>query len=90
MNWIAQPTIVSNVGNRRLGEDGGVFRLVTIFVDGFEFITRSGVDLQQNHQGVRVQRNAIVPSSRGINFKTSAHLSWCGVFITRMLCQRQV
>jgi hypothetical protein len=82
-----QLTIVSNVENQRPRKDGGVFGLVTTFTNDFKFIVGSGVDLQQNHKGVRVRRNAIVLSLKGIDFKTSVHLSQFKVFITRMLHQ---
>jgi hypothetical protein len=62
-----------------------MFGFVTTFANDFKFVIRSGVDLQQDHQSVRVQRNTIVPSLRGFNFKTSVHFSRFEFFITKML-----
>jgi hypothetical protein len=47
---------MSNTRNWKPCEDGGVFSFVKFFTNSLRFITRSEVDLQQNHQGVRVQR----------------------------------
>jgi len=69
---------MSNVGNWRPCEYGGVFSFITTFTYGFRLITRSMVNLQQNHQGAKVWGNAIIPSSKGIDFKTGVHLLWCG------------
>ncbi len=40
---------MSNVGNWKPCKDKNVFSFITTFIDSFRFITRSGVDLQQNH-----------------------------------------
>jgi len=82
--------IMSNAKNWKPCEDRGVFSFITIFTNSFKFITKCRVNLQQNHQGAKVRRNAIILSSRGINFQTSAHLSWFGIFITKMLRQCQI
>jgi hypothetical protein len=55
-----------------------MFSFITTFIDGFRFITRNEVDLQQDHEGARVRRNTIIPGSKGFNFKTNAHLSISG------------
>ncbi len=89
-NRTAQPTIVTNAGNRRPCEDRSIFSVVTAFTNCLGFVTRSGVDLQQDHQGARVRRNTIILGSRGFDFKTSTHLSRFGFFITRMLCQGKI
>jgi len=85
-----QPTIVSNVKNWRPHEDGSVFSFIKTFANTFKFITRNEVNLQQNHQDVRVRKNAIILSSKGFNFKTKAHLSQFTIFIMRMMCQHQI
>ncbi len=89
-NQTAQPTIVTNVGNLRPCEDKSIFSFVTIFTNGLGFVTRSEVDLQQDHQGAGVRRNTIVPGSRRFDFKTSMHFSRFGFFISRMLCQGKI
>jgi hypothetical protein len=43
--------ILCNVGIWRPREDICVCSLVTTFTNDFKFITKNGVDLQQNHQG---------------------------------------
>jgi hypothetical protein len=68
MNQIAQATIVSNAMNWKPCKDGSVFNFIILFVDNFRFIT-SGVELQQNHQGARIRKNAILPSLKGSNFQ---------------------
>jgi hypothetical protein len=77
--------IMSNIENWRPCEDRSVSSFVTNFVDDFKFITGSGVDLQQDHQGARVQRNTIILSSRGFDFQTNAHLSRFRIFVMKML-----
>jgi hypothetical protein len=79
-----------NSGNWRPCENKSVFTFVTTFTDDFRFITKSGVNLQQNHQGVKVWRNVVILSSRGFNFKMSVHVSQFGIFITKMLHQCQI
>jgi len=66
---------VSNIENWKRREDRGVFSLVTTFTDGFRFIAKNGVDLQQDHQGARVWKNAIIPSLRGSTLRWT-HTSW--------------
>jgi hypothetical protein len=86
MNRTAQPMIVANAGNSRPCEDRSILSFVTTFTNDLGFVTRSGVDLQQDHQGARVRRNMIVLGSKRFDFKTNTHLLKFGFFITRMLC----
>ncbi len=72
-NQNAQPMIVFNPGNWKPCKDGSVFSFVKTFTDSFKFISRSGVDLQQNHQGAGIWRNAIIPNSKEFNLKTRMH-----------------
>jgi hypothetical protein len=81
---------MTSAGNRRPCEDRSIFSVVIAFTNGLGFVTRSGVDLQQDHQGARVRRNTIVLGSKRFDFKTSTHLSRFEFFITRMLCQGKI
>jgi hypothetical protein len=89
-NQTVKPTIVSNVKNWKPCENKSVFSFVTTFIDDFGFITRNGVDLQQDYQGARVRRNIIVPHLRGFDFKTNAHFLRFVFFIMRMLRHGQI
>ncbi len=40
---------MSNAKNRKPYKDGSVFSFVKTFEDNFKFITKSEVELQQNH-----------------------------------------
>jgi hypothetical protein len=77
--------IVTNTGNLKPCKDRSIFSFVTTFTNSLGFVTRSGVNLQQDHQGARVRRNAIVLGSRRFDFKTSTHFLKFGFFIARML-----
>jgi hypothetical protein len=81
---------VSNVENWKPCENGGVFSFIKTFVNNFKFITKNRVNLQRNHQGTRVWKNAIIPSSTRFNFEMKTHLSWFEIFIMRMLRQCQI
>ncbi len=89
-NRTAQPTIVTNAENRRPCEDKSIFNFITTFTNSLGFVTRNGVDLQQDHQGAGVRRNTIVRGSRRFDFKTSTHFSRFGFFISRTLCQGKI
>ncbi len=70
-------------------EDHANMEVFLVLFIGFR-VTKNKVDLQQNHRGMKVQINAIIPSSKGFNFKMRAHLSWFGIFIMRVLSQCQI
>jgi hypothetical protein len=55
------------------------------FINNFTFIARSVVNLQQNHQGMRVRWNSIIPGLKMFNFEMKANLSQFVIFITKVL-----
>jgi hypothetical protein len=62
-----------------------VFSFIKTFAYSFKFIIRSGVNLQQNHQGIGIRKNSIIPSSRGFDFKMKTYLLKFGIFIIKLV-----
>jgi hypothetical protein len=54
--------------------DRSISNFIKTFTNGFKFVTRSEVDLQQDHQRARIRKNMIVPCSRGSTSR-GAHTS---------------
>jgi len=85
VNQTAQLIIMSNIKNQRPCKNQNVFNFIKTFVNNFRFITKCKVNQQQNHQGMKIWRNLIIPSLKGFDFKMRGHFLWFEIFITKVL-----